>query len=162
MVKERMNHSSRKKLVLNWKIPLWFAGIGVAICAASFTYALLVDWNVHLYNPTFENAVFYLCPATILQIATADAPVQDAANQCLIYELWVVAAVVNALLYGVIGLVIAVLLRIRSTAKMQKKIGLWVGPHAARTRSTAKRRPIAFKIAERLRSSGFPASDNVR
>ena len=35
-------------------------------------------------------------------------------------------------------------------------------PYAARTRSTAKRKPIALRIAERLRSSGLPASDKVR
>jgi F0F1-type ATP synthase membrane subunit c/vacuolar-type H+-ATPase subunit K len=95
---------------VNWKIPLWSAGIGVGICAASLAYTFLVDWNVHLYNPAFENVIFYLCPATILQIATADAPVQDATNQRLIYELWVIAAVVNALLYGLIGLIFAIIL----------------------------------------------------
>jgi uncharacterized membrane protein YdcZ (DUF606 family) len=47
-----------------------------------------------------------------LQIATADAPVQDAANQRLTYELWVIAAVVNAFLYGMIGLVIELLLHV--------------------------------------------------
>ena len=104
--------SSRKKPVINWKIPLCAAGIGVAICAASFTYALLVDWNIHLYNPSFDNVISDLCPATILQIATADAPVQDAANQRLTYELWVIAAVVNAFLYGMIGLVIELLLHV--------------------------------------------------
>jgi hypothetical protein len=104
--------SSRKKPVINWKIPLWAAGIGVAICAASFTYALLVDWNIHLYNPSFDNVISDLCPATILQIATADAPDQDAANQRLTYELWVIAAVVNAFLYGMIGLVIELLLHV--------------------------------------------------
>jgi hypothetical protein len=114
-----MDHSSRRKPIMNWKIPLWSAGIGVSICAASFTYALLIDWNVHFFNPTLDSAVFYLCPATIMQIATADA-VQDAANQRLTYELWVVAAVVNALLYGMIGLVIAAFLHIRSNAETQK------------------------------------------
>jgi hypothetical protein len=53
---------------------------------------------------------FYLCPALILQAATADAPVYDAANQRLNNELWVVVAVVNALLYGLIGLVLAMIL----------------------------------------------------
>jgi uncharacterized membrane protein YdcZ (DUF606 family) len=73
---------------------------------------LLVDWNIHLYNPSFDNVISDLCPATILQIATADAPVQDAANQRLTYELWVIAAVVNAFLYGMIGLVIELLLHV--------------------------------------------------
>jgi len=97
---------------MNWKIPLWTTGIGVAICAASFVYTFFVDWNVHLYNPTLENVIFFLSPALILQIATADAPVHDAANQRLIYELWAFAVVVNALLYSLIGFVLAMILRV--------------------------------------------------
>lgn len=97
---------------MDWRIPLWAAGIGVAMCAASLAYTLLVDWNVHFYNPTFEDASVYLCPALVLQIATADAPVYDAVNQRLIYELWAIAAVVNGLLYGLVGLIFALLLRV--------------------------------------------------
>jgi uncharacterized membrane protein len=108
---------------MNWKIPLWAAGIGVAICAAALAYTLLVDWNVHLYNPIFQTVTFYLCPATILQIATADAPVYDAANQHMIYELWVVAAVVNALLYGLVGVLWALILCLwKRKSVLQKRL----------------------------------------
>ncbi len=106
---------------MNWKVPLWAAGIGVALCVVFFFYALAVDWNVHLYNPVFEDVMFYLCPATILQIATADAPVYDAANQRLTYELWVVAAVVNAFLYGLAGMILAALLRLLGRKNSQYK-----------------------------------------
>lgn len=104
-------HSMRTS-AMNWKIPLWSAGIGVAICGILFAYTLLVDWNVHFYNPTIENVAYYLIPALILQIATADAPVYDAANQRLTYEIWIFAAVVNASLYGLVGLISATLLRV--------------------------------------------------
>jgi hypothetical protein len=108
---------------MNWKIPLLASGIGVALCVACLADTLLVDWNVHLYNPTLNQLSFYLCPALILQIATADAPVYNAANQRLIYELWVVAAIVNALLYGLIGLILAMILRIwRRITVMQSKL----------------------------------------
>jgi len=98
--------------MLNWKIPLWTAGTGVVLCVASLGYTLLRDWNVHLYNPALERVIFCLSPALVLQIATADAPVLDGANQRLIYELWVVAGVFNALLYGLVGLGLAMVLRL--------------------------------------------------
>lgn len=95
---------------MNWKIPLWAAGIGVTICALILADTLLVDWNVHLYNPSVNAASFYLCPALILQVATADAPTYDAENQRLNNELWVVAAIVNVLLYGLVGIFWALIL----------------------------------------------------
>jgi hypothetical protein len=108
---------------MNWKIPFWAAGIGVAICTLIFADTLLVDWNVHLYNPTVNETSFYLCPALILQIATADAPVQDAANQRLNYELWVVAASVNVLLYGAVGILWALILFLwKRKSVLQRKL----------------------------------------
>lgn len=40
---------------------------------------------------------------------------------------------------------------------------LWIAVfYAACTRCTARRKPIALRMADKLRSSGFPSADNVR
>jgi hypothetical protein len=108
---------------MNWKIPLWAAGIGVIISVLILADTLLVVWNVHLYNPNINEASFYLCPALILQAATADAPVYDAANQRLNNEFWVVAAMVNALLYGLVGILWALILCLwKRKSVLQRKL----------------------------------------
>jgi len=108
---------------MNWKIPLCAALIGVTICVLILANTLLVDWNVHLYNPNVNEASFYLCPALILQAATADAPIYDAANKRLNNELWVVAAIVNALLYGLAGILWALILCLwKRKSVLQRKL----------------------------------------
>jgi hypothetical protein len=109
---------------MNWKVPLWMAGIGVAICVASLAYIQL-DLRFNLFhNPTSEQAesmgsysepfaqeiidyaIPILTPGTLLLVGFKEVKIPQG-EIVLYFALWAIAAVVNAALYGLIGLILA-------------------------------------------------------
>jgi hypothetical protein len=108
---------------MNWRFPLWTAGIGIAICAASVAFIQLELRFNFFHNPTstevqsmgqyraplaermIYDAIPVLTPGTILLVGFKDTP--HGWDLVLYLGIWAVAAVINAMIYGAIGLLLA-------------------------------------------------------
>jgi hypothetical protein len=108
---------------MNWKIPVWAAAIGVAVCVTSLAYGQLDLRFNFFHNPTpaeahslgnyrepfaeeaIDDAIPVLTPGTILLMVFKDTP--HGWDLVVYLGIWAVAAVINMILYGAIGLVLA-------------------------------------------------------
>ena len=108
---------------MSWRIPVWAASLGVAICVVSFAYSELDLRFNFFHNPTLaeaqslgnyrepfaeeaiDDAIPFLTPGTIFLVVFKDTP--HGWDLVVYLGIWAVAAVINIILYGAIGLVLA-------------------------------------------------------
>jgi hypothetical protein len=89
-----------------WKIVVAVSSSGLLIACAYATYLFATYPN---RNPRVESLFDFLCPTSFLTLIYMDVPSASTAQYVVV---WALVALTNAMLYGVVGVVLIRLVRL--------------------------------------------------
>lgn len=99
----------------HWRIVAAFSVLGLLVACLNVTYLRIAYPH---RNPTIENVFDLLCRPSLLTIVCMDVPCTNADYA----ELWAVAAILNAAIYGIVGGLLA--LCVSQLKLLLKRVGV--------------------------------------